>query len=162
MEALRSWTDDESTRHFSGVATYEKTVEVPDAWAREGVPLELDLGPTRPLTEPANRRVPSFQALADAPVREAAVVHVNGRRAGSAWCPPYTVDLTGLLRPGPNRITIEVANLALNRMAASPLPDYRALNARYGERFQPQDMDQVRPIPSGLLGPIRLNARPRP
>ena len=41
-------------------------------------------------------------------------------------------------------------------MAGRRLPDYRLLNLRYGERFQAQDMDKVKPIPSGLLGPIRL------
>jgi hypothetical protein len=49
-----------------------------------------------------------------------------------------------------------VANLALNAMAAHPLPDYTALNARYGERFQPQEMNEIRAIPAGLMGPITL------
>jgi hypothetical protein len=44
----------------------------------------------------------------------------------------------------------------MNYMAGHSLPDYRLLNLRYGERFQPQDMDKVQPIVSGLLGPIRL------
>jgi len=30
------------------------------------------------------------------------------------------------------------------------------LNLRYGTRFEPQDMDQVQPVPAGLLGAIRL------
>jgi hypothetical protein len=41
-------------------------------------------------------------------------------------------------------------------MAARALPDYRLLSLRYGVRFEPQDMDQVRPTPAGLLGPITL------
>ena len=41
-------------------------------------------------------------------------------------------------------------------MAAHPLPDYKALNARYGERFQPQEMNEIRPVPAGLLGPVTL------
>jgi hypothetical protein len=162
MDTPRSWAEDESTRHFSGVATYEKTIRVPEAMLQHGLSLELDFGAVKALPEATNRRVPTFQAQAEAPVREAAVVYVNGRRAGAVWCPPYNVDVTGLLHRDDNLVRIEVANLALNQMAARPLPDYRALNARYGERFQPQDMDQVRPIPSGLLGPIRLDARARP
>jgi hypothetical protein len=66
-----------------------------------------------------------------------------------------------LLHDGENDIRIEVANLAINYMADfknHPLPDYSALNARYGERFQPQDMKQVKPVPSGLLGPIKIIA----
>ena len=91
-------------------------------------------------------------------MREAAVVYVNGKRAGSAWCPPYRVDVTGLLKSGENRLRIEVANLAVNYMAGHPLPDLTALRARYGNRFDPQDMNQIRPMPAGLLGSIRLIA----
>ena len=44
------------------------------------------------------------------------------------------------------------------RQAGRYLPDYRLLNLRYGTRFEPQDMDKVRPVPAGLTGPIRLLA----
>ncbi len=99
-----------------------------------------------------------MQAWLEAPVREAAVVWVNGTRAGSVWCPPYAVDVTSLLHPGANAIRIDVANTAINHMAARALPDYRLLNLRYGTRFEPQDMDKVQPLPAGLFGPIRLVA----
>ena len=38
MDTLRSWTDDDATRYFSGVATYEKSVTVPGRWSRTGLP----------------------------------------------------------------------------------------------------------------------------
>ena len=157
---LRSWTDDEATRYFSGVATYEKDVDVPAAFLGRGLSARLDLGQAKAIEVggPGART----QAWVDAPVREAAVVFVNGRRAGSVWCPPYDVDVTALLRPGPNRIRIEVANLAINHMAGRALPDYRLLNLRYGTRFEPQDMDKVQPVPAGLFGPIRLLALAAP
>jgi hypothetical protein len=41
-------------------------------------------------------------------------------------------------------------------MAGHKLPDYRLLNLRYGERFQPQDMDKIQVLPSGLTGSIKL------
>jgi hypothetical protein len=41
-------------------------------------------------------------------------------------------------------------------MAGHKLPDYKLLNLRYGERFQPQDMDKIQVLPSGLVGPIKL------
>jgi len=31
----------------------------------------------------------------------------------------------------------------------------------YGVRFQPQDMERLQPLPSGLLGPVRLIAATR-
>ena len=98
-----------------------------------------------------------MRAWLDSPVREAAVVYVNGQRAGSVWCPPFDVALDGLLHDGVNTIRIDVANLAVNAMAGRALPDYRLLNQRYGTRFEPQDMDQIRAEPSGLLGPVYVS-----
>jgi hypothetical protein len=123
-----------------------------------GLAVTLDLGAPTPVA-PGGPRA-RMQAWIDAPVREAAVVFVNGRRAGAVWCPPYAVDVTPLLRRGPNVIRVEVANLAINHMAGRALPDFKLLNLRYGTRFEPQDMDKVQPVPAGLFGPIRLVAAP--
>ena len=51
-----------------------------------------------------------------------------------------------------------MSNLAINRLAGSPPPDYSALIRKYGKRFDPQDMGDLQPLPSGLLGPVRLVA----
>jgi hypothetical protein len=158
MERLRSWTEDEETRYFSGVATYEREFVLPGDAMGKGRVAKLHFGEGTPLREQPRRY--GMQAWLDAPVREAAVVFVNGRRAGSVWCPPYEVDVTELLRPGKNTLRIQVANLAVNHMAGRALPDYRLLNLRYGVRFEPQDMDKIRPEPAGLLGTVRLAASP--
>ena len=47
----------------------------------------------------------------------------------------------------------------INQLAGQTLPDYRLLNIRYGVRFEPQDMENLKPLPAGLLGPVRLIAR---
>jgi hypothetical protein len=156
MDNLRSWTENEETRYFSGEAVYEKEVSVPESMMRPGLMVRLDLGVGQPA--PVQPIKAGMQTWFDAPVREAAVVYINDQRAGSLWCPPYSLDVTGMLRAGENRIRIVVGNLALNYMAGRRLPDYRLLNLRYGERFQAQDMDKVRAEPAGLLGPIRLIA----
>ncbi|HYL73105.1 MAG TPA: glycosyl hydrolase [Bryobacteraceae bacterium] len=160
MTELRSWTTNESTKYFSGQATYEKKIAIQDSWLSGGHSLYLNFGEGTPL-EPGSERksVNSMRAWLDSPVREAAVVFVNGRRAGSVWRPPYEVDVTGLLHAGQNDIRVVVANLAINEMARGPLPDYRLLKSRYGDRFQPQDLENLQPLPSGLLGPVRLVAR---
>ena len=62
------------------------------------------------------------------------------------------------LKAGANKIEVAAGNLAINHMAGRSLPDYRLLNLRYGSRFDPQDMKNLQPLPSGLLGPIRLVA----
>ena len=156
MDHLRSWTDDEATRYFSGTATYEKEVEVNRSMLREGLRVQLDFGEGEAVLEQPLKA--GMQTWFNPPVREAAVVYLNDQRVGSVWCPPYKLDLTGHLKPGENRLRIVVGNLALNYMAGHRLPDYRLLNLRYGERFQAQDMDKVKTVPAGLLGPIRIVA----
>jgi hypothetical protein len=55
-----------------------------------------------------------------------------------------------------NQIEIRVYNTALNAWSALPPRDYKPLIAKYGDRFQMQDLERVKPIPSGILGPIHL------
>ena len=159
METLRSWSDNEADRYFSGVATYKRSFDLDSKLLAGRFGLTLDFGEGIPLT-PSNLRN-GMQAWLESPVREAAVVYINNQRAGSVWCPPYRLDITQFLRQGRNEVRIEVGNTAMNYMAGHSLPDYRLLNLRYGERFQPQDMDKIEPLPSGLLGPIRLMANNR-
>jgi glycosyl hydrolase family 106( putative alpha-L-rhamnosidase) len=162
MNSLRSWTDDERWRYYSGLVYYEKTFALPADFLREGVRIKLDFGAGKPIAlSQSSQRANGMQALLETPVREAAVVMINGRRAGSVWSPPFNVDATKFLKSGENTLQIIVGNTAINHMAGRALSDYRLLNLRYGERFQPQDMDKVQPIASGLSGPIRLisNAR---
>jgi hypothetical protein len=157
MEHLSSWIDDAATRYFSGVASYEKTLSLPQSMLKTGMVLRLDFGEGKPLAGTSGRST-GMRARFEGPVREAAAVYVNGQRTGSVWCPPYTVEVTGFMKGGDNRIRILVANTAVNHMAGRSLPDYGLLNRRYGKRFDPQDMDKIQPIRSGLLGPIRLIA----
>jgi hypothetical protein len=159
FDSLRSWTEDESVRYYSGLAEYEKKFVIPDGFLRRGARVRLDFGEGKMIEEKAqDPRAHGIHAKLEGPVREAAVVWVNGRRAGSVWCPPYHIDVTEFLKSGENSLRIVVANTAINHMAGRALPDYRLLNLRYGERFQPQDMDKVQPVASGLLGPIRIFA----
>jgi hypothetical protein len=156
MSNLRSWADDEATRYFSGTATYEKSIDISNELLRSGKVIELNLG--EPVELPVQQLRNGMRTWIDPPVREAAVIYVNSQRAGSLWCPPYRLDVTSLLRPGKNSIRIVVGNTALNYMAGHKLPDYKLLNLRYGERFQPQDMDKVQVLPSGLTGSVKLQS----
>jgi hypothetical protein len=150
MHALLPWTDG-----FSGAAVYEKTIRVYSPARR----MFLSFGDGTPVPVGSERRAGSgMRAWLESPVHEAAVVYVNGLRAGAVWCPPYEVEISDLLRPGENTLRIVVGNLAVNAMAGH-LEDRSKLLERYGERFQSQDMDQIRPEPSGLVGPIHLVTR---
>lgn len=159
MPQLVSWTRNEKTRYYSGVAIYSKTFDLP-AGANHDAQLILSFGKGAPVALPTGRTDESHtQAWFDPPIRAAAVVYVNGKRAGSLWHPPYELEITALLKPGQNRIDIHVANTAINELAGQSMPNYRLLWARYGRRFVPQDMDHLKPIPSGLLGEVELLRR---
>ena len=168
---LTDWTADPATLHYSGEAVYSRDFTLP---AKTGHAfLEIDGGkplPGAPNSAPEHpallpnglpnplitRPGPGMHAYYDPPIHEAAIVYINGQRAGSLWHPPYTLDVSKLLQPGKNRIEIHVYNTALNAWSALPPHDYKPLIAKYGDRFQMQDLDKVKPIPSGILGPIRL------
>jgi hypothetical protein len=116
--------------------------------------MKLDFG--EPISLPLEVQKNGMRTFLDAPVKEAAVVYVNNARAGSVWSPPYSLDVTPYLKAGENNIRVIVGNTALNYMAGRRLPDYKLLNLRYGERFQPQEMEKVQVLPSGLTGNVRL------
>jgi hypothetical protein len=178
---LIDWTSDASLKYFSGVATYAKEIVLSSdqfaALAKSDQKLFLDFGagtatiPRGAFANPAllmTATIPGgttgnpMHADFQPPIGDAAVVWVNGQRAGALWCPPYCVDVTSLLHEGTNQIRIQVANRAVNYMADKlihPLPDYTALIATYPpKRFDAQDLDVIQVLPSGLLGTVELTA----
>ncbi len=154
MQTLHSWTDYAAQKYYSGTATYTRSVEIPEGVAKSGRVL-LDFGEGTPVAREELHQA-GMRAWYDPPVREVAVVTVNGKPAGDLWHPPYRLNVTGLLHAGTNELRIVVANTAINELAGRAAPDYRLLNLRYGEKFTPQDMDHLEPLPSGILGPVRL------
>lgn len=166
MRTLQSWTQLEGLQNYSGVATYEKTITLTPEQAQAPLALAFANAAT-PAAQPPAARVGRgggggrFAAQHDAPVKDAAVVFINGQRAGAAWCLPYRVDLTGLLKPGQNTLRIEVGNTPINHIAGAGFPNYniQAIRAQFGNRFDPQGTEQyAQPLPSGLLGTIRLES----
>ena len=88
----RTQSDDPAARYFSGTLVYRTTFDRP-ANASGAV---LSLGGN------------GDQVLA---------VKVNGRFAGTAWCPPWTVELPAeLLKEKGNELVIEVTNAWRNRL----------------------------------------------
>ncbi len=93
---LVSWTEsqDPAISHYSGIARYSTTVDVPEAMLQSGGRAVINLGD----------------------VKEIARVTVNGKTLPECWKPPFLRDITGALRPGKNEVVIDVANLWVNRM----------------------------------------------
>ena len=158
MQTLHSWTDNAAQKYYSGTAIYTRTVEIPEAVAESGQVI-LDFGEGTPVAREALHQA-GTRTWYDPPVREVAVVSVNGKPAGDLWHPPYRLDVAALLHAGTNELRIVVANTAINELAGRAAPDYRLLNLRYGEKFTPQDMDHLEPLPSGILGTVRLISGP--
>jgi hypothetical protein len=158
MEKLASWTSLKDKVNFSGVATYEKTITVAPEMLKNGLSVSFDFGQATPAQDRSGTQ--GYHVNLEAPIREAAVLYVNDQRVGSVWSPPYLIDATGKLKAGENKIRIEVANLAVNYMAGIKLPNYNydGVTRQFGNRFQPQNLNLIQPLPSGLLGPVRLVA----
>ena len=172
QKTLADWTADPDTLHYSGEAVYTRDftlakqergpvyIEIPGGKPLPGSPESSDpqpaLGPNGQPNALVTRTGPGMHAFFDPPIHEAALVRINGQPAGALWHPPYQLDVSRLLKSGPNSIEIRVYNTALNAWSALPPHDYKPLIEQYGDRFQMQDLDRVKPLPSGLLGPIYL------
>jgi len=126
LESL-SHHDDAGVRHFSGTATYTRSIDVPAGAIRPGRRIYLDLGRVEVLSS----------------------VTVNGRELGTAWKEPYRIDITDAVRPGSNDISLAVTNLWANRMIAdAALPEegeYVDGDWAIGEDW-PADSDRRTPV----------------
>lgn len=160
MARLHSWNDEEPFKYYSGKVRYTKTIDIP-AETMSANSLVLDFGEGTPVPIPDPLPEFNMRAYLDGPVREAAEIYVNGQRVGVVWHPPYSIDLTKWLKPGKNELTIIVGNTAINSLAGQALPNYRLLNDRYGERFVPQGMNHLQPLPSGIVGRLQLRVTPQ-
>jgi hypothetical protein len=160
---LQSWSEhsEDGIRHYSGTAVYRKQVNV--RAVKPGQVVMLDLGS----------------------VADIARVFVNGREAGVVWKPPYRLDISAQLQAGANTIEIRVANRWINRLIGDEaiesglefqrqgvsrftdgrllaLPDWLYDPTKQSERkrhsfhtWKHYDADSPL-VPSGLLGPVRL------
>lgn len=137
IDTLGSWTSlpvPEASIN-RGSATYTITFDLPDIPCDEWI---LDLGD----------------------VRESARVTVNGTAVDTLWSVPFYTMVKRYLRPGTNRIDIEVTNLPANSIAEY---DRRGIEWR---RFKDANINNLgykkgkyghwEVIPSGLLGPVHL------
>lgn len=155
LSSLTSWTNLPEKKYYSGEGVYSRSITLhrtPNSHSH----WLLDFGAGTPTVDPRPPGSNGIRALLDPPIREAAVVFVNGRRVGSLWHPPYRIDISEFVHSGENAVEVHVYNTAINLLSGQPPHDYTALRAMYGRRFDPQDMDNLQPVPSGLFGTIRL------
>ena len=165
LPKLVSWTEipDGEARYFSGIATYEKTVDPPNGFDVGKDRLVLDLGR----------------------VKNVAEVTVNGRTYPPLWRPPFRVDVTDAVRTGePLKLSVRVANLWPNRLIGD---EQKAADCEWGYKWDALAIKEIpawvkagKPSPtgrlafttwhhwtkddalleSGLIGPVRLEIHP--
>lgn len=138
-EALKCWTQigGRDAERYAGTARYTITIRKPDQVADGWL---LDLGD----------------------VRESARVWINDRPAGAVIAHPFRVDVTELIHEGDNSLAIEVTNLSANRIRdldQRGIPwkkfyDINLVDHQY-KKFDASNWDLK---PSGLLGPVKLQA----
>ena len=140
---LMSWTasDDQGIKYFSGIARYEKSfVYEINSNALPNPKIFLDLGDLSNVGE----------------------VWLNDVPLGITWTRPYRFDVTKILKPGPNKLVVEIANTWSNRLAG---------DARTGEKYTSTNIKstvvkngffihapwkEVPLLKSGLFGPVSL------
>ena len=134
FDSLASWPTrtEPGIKFYSGTAVYEKmfTLPSPIPDAKSQI-LFLDLGD----------------------VRELAEVKVNGQACGIVWCPPWRVEVTKAVKPGVNKLEIEVVNFWPNRIIGDAgLPESQRLT-----RTNIRKLTAKTPLePAGLFGPVTL------
>ncbi len=152
---LLSWSQsaDDDIRYFSGTVVYAKTFELPADYRAADQKWYLDLGR----------------------VQKVARVRVNGQPCPDLWKVPFRTEVTGRLKPGTNRIELEVTNTWTNRMIGDAQLPLDLSYTRYLTAL-PDWLDGAKPrasarqtftlqqfydqgdalLPSGLLGPVAI------
>lgn len=159
FDSLISWSDhpEPGIKYFSGAATYSTTFVVPTELIASDHRVWLDLGRVAVIAE----------------------VTVNGKRMGTLWKAPFTVEVTDAVRSGNNRLEVKVVNLWINRQIGDELlPEDSDRNPDGTLKTWPDWLEEGRRSPtgrytftswrlwkkndplaaSGLLGPVRLRA----
>ena len=120
-------------RYFSGIATYTKEVQIPGDVVNGNRHLWLDLGQVNNLAE----------------------VWVNGKLAGTAWKPPYRVDISKEVVAGTNHIQIKSVNPWVNRIIGDAQPGVKhKITIRTSFRQFYHANSPL--VPAGLIGPVKV------
>ena len=140
---LISWTqsDDPGIKYFSGTARYEKSFvcDITPTFS-DSKKIFLDIGDLSNLGE----------------------VWLNGDSLGITWTKPHRFDITNIMKPGINKLTVEVANTWSNRLVGDALTGNNYTNTNIsgsdvkGLYMTRLPWREVPLIPAGLFGPVRI------
>lgn len=131
LDSLMSWTafHDTAIKYYSGTAFYSNNFDWKNIVKGQTVTLNIDS------------------------LYNIATIKVNGIDCGTVWTYPYQVDITKALKPGTNKVEIEVANTWRNRLKLDEqLPD--AQKKTYHN--SPYQLKNKPLLPAGITGNIKL------
>jgi len=131
LDKLISWTEhtNAGVKYFSGTATYEKDIVIPEADFASNREIWLDLGAVKNFAE----------------------VTLNAHPFGVLWKPPFRLNVTGAARPGTNSLVVKVTNLWPNRLIGDEqLPADREWDGKQLKAW-PQWVLDGKPSPTGRL-----------
>jgi hypothetical protein len=140
---LASWSDSdiEGIKYFSGTATYKKTFQQDIS----SLPLK-------------NQKV--FLDLGD--LTNVAEVWLNDQPLGITWTKPYRFDITSVIKPGDNTLTVEVANTWSNRLKGDALSSKKFTHTNI-THTNIKGLNKIRVpwaevplIKAGLFGPVTI------
>ncbi|HYF96262.1 MAG TPA: glycosyl hydrolase [Symbiobacteriaceae bacterium] len=101
---------------YSGTGSYTAQVEVPAAWGGKRLFLEIEAGD------------------------DVVEAEVNGQAAGFCLWHPYRLEVTDLVKPGANEVTVKVSNTLINLLEAVP----KASGLLGAVRLLPHDVYEVK------------------
>ncbi len=132
FDDLSDWTNNTNPgiKYFSGVATYSQTITLPAFTSDSMAKMELDRGKVHELAEGI----------------------VNGKSVGTAWKPPYRIDITDAVKPGENSLSIKVVTLWPNRLIGDQQPGATKVTFVPNSTYKTNDPL----LPSGLIGPVSV------
>ncbi|MFD0678356.1 MULTISPECIES: glycosylhydrolase-like jelly roll fold domain-containing protein [unclassified Paenibacillus] len=113
LTALTNMSGPDYLTSYTGTYRYETEFE----WNESVSQIQLDLGE----------------------VYETAEVWLNGKQAGVCICPPYCLEINGLIKKGSNKLAVEVTNTLVK--------DQRDFLSSFAQQE-----------PSGLLGPVKVKS----
>lgn len=130
--SLHHHTED-GVKYFSGTASYTRTFRLKEGMVNATKRIYLDAGRVEVMAE----------------------IFVNGKSLGILWKPPFILDISGALKPGENKLELQVTNLWANRLIGDeqlpPENDYNAnaFNQSGGIKTMPDWYVQGKPKPAG-------------
>ncbi len=119
--------ENEAIRHYSGTVTYHRSVNIANA----GRQVIIDLGRVANIAE----------------------VWCNDLKVTTKWAPPFTFDLTEMIKQGANKLEIRVTNTWRNQLIfdnARPDGEKKTWTSNPPTKEE-SDLDE-----SGLIGPVAL------